>query len=292
MIGNLRFPRAELYPVYYKRNGTMLPIPNRNAVVGDTGEIYAIVSDRYELLLHEEAYEIVKEVLEKLNMETIREEVKFSRDGGFMQLTICLMEVEVADGDVVGLGFNVFNSYDKSSALRFDAGGIRYVCANGMVIPFKGLIGRIRKMLHFKGVICKPNFDDVKKTVETIAHTLLDLADLLKIATKETVSNSDLVHFIETTFSNVPTLREKIYSYLKHKLGINLDDEIEIYRKLKGNEELIKFFENVENEKYNLWDVYNAFTDVLSHTRRVDLRTTVNLQEKAGLFLIQHIRAR
>jgi len=286
------FPKADLYPIYYKRNGTMLPIENRKAVVGETGTVYAIVSDRYQLLLHEEAYEIVHDILEKLNVKPIQvqEKVAFSRDGGLMHLTICVKEVEVADGDLVGLGFNVFNSYDASSALRFNAGGIRYVCSNGIIIPFTSLYAKIRRLIHVKGVIRKPSFDVIKETVEEILSTLGDLADLLTLATKETVSRSDLVHFIETTFSNVPALKEKIYNYLKHRLGIDLTREVETYRKLR-KEEILKFLESIEDEEYNLWDTYNAFTDILTHTRRVDLKTTVKLQEKVGEFLVAQITA-
>ncbi len=280
----MRLPRAELCSIFYKKNGRLVPIENRRAIVGERGQVYAIVSDRYRLVLHEDIYDLVRRVLDNLGIDPIHERVLISKDGALMNLVVCTQDVEVTKNDIVALGFTVLNSYDATSALRFNAGGIRYICSNGIVLPIKNLSTNIRKLIHVKGVI-KPSFDEVKETIETITSVLDDIADLLTLATKSTVSKAELVHFIETTFSNVPSLKDRIYTFLKYRLKIDLSKEL---KKYKESEDVTKLFTE-SDERYNLWDVYNVFTDVLTHTRKIDLKMTTKLQEKVGEFLIAQV---
>lgn len=99
----------------------------------DTRQVLGIVSDKYEIITHEE---VIRGFREALGGTDFSEKISLTRNGAHMWATYTLKNhtLEVVKGDVVGLQFTAKNSYDGMTALQFSLGALRLVCLNGMVM--------------------------------------------------------------------------------------------------------------------------------------------------------------
>lgn len=125
------FP-VRLQPLFLKNNEE--PVPRLRAVVReDTHESIGIVSNRYNLITHRQALDIVepftrafgsaetKQILEKNGARLISRHT-------YRDKKVTIPSV----GDTVALRIDVVNSYDGSEPLKFDIGALVLRCLNGM----------------------------------------------------------------------------------------------------------------------------------------------------------------
>lgn len=109
-------------------------VPKYRAVVRtDTNKPLGVVSNRYELLKHDDVITGFRRALSGMD---VAEKISVQNDGAklFAHYRLNAERVEVKEGDMVALQFVVKNSYDGSNALQIMLGAYRLVCDNGMVI--------------------------------------------------------------------------------------------------------------------------------------------------------------
>jgi hypothetical protein len=102
-----------------------------------TGTLFAIVSQDYRVIRHEEAIDRLEDAIERFGaMGTYLTETSFYRDGARMRRICRFVEVavEIRPRDTVNPELQLFNSYDASWPFIVILGAFRVICANGLVI--------------------------------------------------------------------------------------------------------------------------------------------------------------
>jgi hypothetical protein len=129
------FPDPALEPVFWGRR-TMELIPDRKAVVDlNSGNVFAVCSDRYKVVHYEDIIHMVEGVIPNLKRHgEIRLHPTIFSDGGKMKLTMHFpnAKTEIAKGDSIHPKVEVFSSYDLSYRLTGRFGAFQLRCTNGM----------------------------------------------------------------------------------------------------------------------------------------------------------------
>ena len=100
-----------------------------------SNSVNAVMSSRYEIFSHEDAYNIIDEAAKNL-CPTAKSDVNFYSNDGFMKVSYLLpneYNVEVGEGDALRTKLVGMNSVDGSKCLSFHVDFERLVCSNGMV---------------------------------------------------------------------------------------------------------------------------------------------------------------
>jgi hypothetical protein len=88
-------------------------------------------TESYSPVPHRVVIKRIETQLHKNNMEIFSESFNVGRGGNQV---IGLMSIEHAENKELGMQFAWQNSYDKSKAVAFAAGGHAWICMNGMII--------------------------------------------------------------------------------------------------------------------------------------------------------------
>ena len=138
---NTVFPNVVKQPVWFGRK-TVKQAEGRIALVDTNNDtLFAIASERYNLILHEEIVQQV--VLATKNLPEYGEpkfHINLPYDGAKMILRVNfpMKKEEVKVGDEIISEINFRSSYDLQWKLRSDAGLRRLICSNGASIPIRG----------------------------------------------------------------------------------------------------------------------------------------------------------
>lgn len=132
-------PDVELKSVWY--SGEIKPrnlSEDHQAVVDkNTDRLFAIHSDRYGLLKHEEAISIVGNQLKEQGLEYDLSVDSYKNGGcsrAIFRLPGLALPVDKKGKDLVEPEAHVLNSYDGSSGAIVQGGAYRLICANGLVV--------------------------------------------------------------------------------------------------------------------------------------------------------------
>jgi len=126
------FP-VSLEPVFYRRNGAHVRVPDRRAVVRqDTGQPLAVVSDRYTLVPHSRILDVVEDVVDRLDVGTVPRGIHLDRKGARMRALFKFPSLSrpVQAGDSICPCIRIQNTYDGSSRIGVHIGAFRFVCTN------------------------------------------------------------------------------------------------------------------------------------------------------------------
>lgn len=148
------FP-VELTPVYADPDANKQPdlfssrykkIPGFKAVRRcDNGKVYAVVRDSYELIPHEVAVNLGRDcfaqVFGKANADSMNFfNMRMSRSGSYCHIDFLAQDEYVyLNGDTDNhqeewrIFLRISNSYNRTSALKFDIGFCRWICKNGLI---------------------------------------------------------------------------------------------------------------------------------------------------------------
>jgi len=295
-FGEFKLPKAELQPIYRKVGNSYVEITNRKAIVGEDGRVYDIVSDRYELVLHETVVNTVRKILRDLNLN-YEEKIKVSFDGSFMVAKYLINTVEISKGlkdietnktvyqeyaDILRLGFVVTNSYNRTSGINITGYVFRLACKNGLVVR-EDVFGR--KFRHYS-FVATANYEELRKSITAVIEEINKIPELIQFAMKETVSPLDIVHFIETEFKNVTRLKRILYRKLSNELNVDFDYWVVVYKGLKGTKESKRkeIIEKIDVPEVNLWDTINVMTELITHNP-LDEKVRYDLSKRVSKLL-------
>ncbi len=131
---SINFPEPILEPIFYGRLDKNI-IQNRKLILDKKeGTQFDIVSDKYELVHHEEVlYKFLNAIPEEFGEPKLKTSI-------FKYGARALFEMEFPDikdfnikGSPVHPMYRLKNSYDRSSHLSYSAGAMEQVCTNGMM---------------------------------------------------------------------------------------------------------------------------------------------------------------
>jgi hypothetical protein len=282
-FGEFKLPRAVLQPIYRKVGQSYVEIPNRRAIVGENGKIYDIVSDRYELILHETVVNTIRKIMEDSGVN-FEEEIKVNYDGSFMR-AIYLIDTKDVLGDILKLGFVATNSYNRTSGINITGFIYRIACKNGLVVK-EDIFGRRFKHYSF---VATADYEELKKSITTVIDELNKIPELIEFAIKETVSALDIVHFIETEFKNVVKLKKILYMKLKNELNVDFEYWLVVYKGLKDTkaEKRKEILSKLEIPETNLWNTINVMTELTTHYPRLDEKVRYDLSKRISKLLVK-----
>lgn len=247
-MSNIIYPPVEKRPVYTFLNNN--PAKRTKAegfmalVNPETGNTYAVHTDKYQLVKHED---ILEPIMEALNREKIAftPHVEFPDDGARLWAKLILKDIayEIKKGDFVNPSLEIFGSYNRQWATKMLFGAFRLVCTNGLVV---GVTFDVFYNRHLK---------------------VYDPADAI-----EMVRGADHVFKAQTetwkSWSNTLALPDD-YERLVTPLGLSKRDLEAI-----GNEVEASSGQTIEALKLRTldkWTLYNILTQYLSHRLRGNL---------------------
>lgn len=197
-----------------------------------SNKLACIASKKYNIVQHREVLEALSESLMDLNL-SVRGTIEYYDDGDEMRAIVLFNEHVLKDDseDGVLLGFRVVNSYNCSKGFRGDIYAYRLVCTNGLSMPV---------------------FDDgVYK----------------RIHIGEFSASAGITEFIE----KVIRLKPQFQRLIENSMQVELEKEawVPIIERLvkhkKHQKRILELFNAVPKAKMSKWDIYNVFTDYMSH---------------------------
>lgn len=115
----------------------------------DNGSVFAIVSDRYEILHNSRALELGKQAFELLFPESNQEDfrvydIKTTKTGSACHIDLIhkSYDVKVWEQESWLPFLRISNSYNRSRALSFDFGFVRKLCSNGLIFQKESIRAR------------------------------------------------------------------------------------------------------------------------------------------------------
>ena len=208
------FP-VELHPIGYsdsesqpEQGDTVKPIKRYKAVVRtDNGEVFSVVSERYELLHNKRALEHGRKAFKLLFPETEPEEfivfdIKQTKTGSACHIDLIhpSYNVNVWEQETWLPFLRVSNSYNRSRALTFDFGFVRKLCSNGLIFQKQSIKA---KFYHTKGELSIDfSTDERFKTLKVLEEEFASHMEKLRAAELEEELLAALsLHFLGLKFN-------------------------------------------------------------------------------------------
>lgn len=239
----IAFPSFEKKVIYDAQGN---PIEGFSAITNtETEKVNAIMSSRYTIFNHEEAYEIIEKAATNLCPEA-KGDVNFYSNDGFMKVSYLLPEsynVEVGEGDSLRTRLVGYNSVDGSKSLTFHVDFERLVCSNGMV-GFSREFSFSRR--HSKFIHEDTNNFDIAAQLEYAWKKVQENAAMLK---------NNAVDFDKGMSAIKAMVERKVFP---KKMQTWIEEE---WRRASSGANSIA----VENGA-NLWTLYNSVTSAITHS--------------------------
>lgn len=122
-----------LVRVFREREGVFEQIPRRLAVVRpDTGSVLSVVSDRYQLVPHQQILDAVQEATRPLDVGPVPRGIYVDRGGARMRAIFKFPALArpILGTDTICPCVTIENSYDAKSRIAIHIGAFRFVCTN------------------------------------------------------------------------------------------------------------------------------------------------------------------
>jgi len=221
----------------------------------DTGEILSVVTrDNYKLITHKEAIEPLVESLDMVGGFAL-ERIQINNNGSRIEIGFVNKEITYdvdGNGDEISPTFRVINSYDKQYGLTYLMGTYRLVCENGLRL-FRDM-ERIREF-HVGRVDPIRMTEQIEKNLEKFPQ----LAKNYRKMVKKTVRNQLLLAIINNRELSWK-VKIAMFERMREEGYLDFDDDL---KKVSSEKEIsIK-------KQFTLWYLYNVFTRLMTHDRRV-----------------------
>lgn len=253
---NHKFPSPVMEPLYFGRLDKT-PIKDRKALVDrDTGNVFNICSDQYQIIHHEEVLKALEDTFEQVpEYGTPEINVKSVDRGAKMRVEAIFKDVKIGFNQEQGLFPKVdfFNSYDLGWKLGFKFGAFRQICTNGMMV---GTVHTKANRRHLRGL-------SVQLMVDQLASGLASYSEQQALWQKwaeERVTMETLTAFIDDTPFGKQE-KEDLY-----------------HMPITGDNGTLLQLEQGQN--LTVWNLHNATSEFVTHrvkneTRKVELEDTL-----------------
>jgi len=260
------FPKVVLAPVYFKGNGNMVfqnvAEKHRAVINPDTNELYAIASNKYRLLPHEECLEITDTFLKKNDFGVVKKHVSLFENGKmkttytFEDLHQDVKTSKKNKGDVINPMFTVRNAYDLTWTYNLEFSGYRVVCSNGLVMPVSLFQ---YKHKHYNSL-----------TEDSITHMIM----------KGLNSFQDQIE----TWNKWQTIATSPYQYESIMTGMEfgkkelngIQEEIEVSSNLR--------LDDIKVKSLSYWMFFNILMQYITHQIAIETRRVTLSERAASLF--------
>lgn len=218
----------------------------------DKKKMATIVSDRYKLVQHKQVVNSVVDAVLNLGIKATAR----VRDGGnrvFVDLTFTEHKLPVSAGEEFMAGVRIINSYDRTTGIIVAPRYLRCVCNNGMVV------NKIIKGYAIKH--SKKMTQDFELTVQRLLKRMISEHDSFKLIVEDCIGDSIEWELMEKILKSLVMSKKHI-------------DKIKALLPSKPSR----------------WDLYNAFTEYVTHDAQVRPNVEARLQTKAQKVLVTPLR--
>ncbi len=203
----------------------------------DTGEVFASVTDRYELLQNKTLISSTEDLFKQKGLTGWKRKEVVSHGGARMR---AIYDFPNIGGKVAGQDINfrlkVQNSFDGSLRASFQVGLFRLICSNGAAVPVNALNLTKKHTASLETTFVADALDEAVKSFHNALPAFERMANI-RVSQQEG----------KTILFNLAD--RKVMSE-RHAEAINEIWERPTYR---------------EDESRNLWNLYNATTQYLTH---------------------------
>lgn len=126
-------------PLFVEIGGRQIETKKSAIVNNENGNVYGMVSPKYNIVTNEEVASIFQEAFVNYPVETVTDHI--NNDGSKWYREIVFgdkYQKEVQVGDIVKTKIRIHNSYDGLSSVGYEFGSMRLVCTNGLTSYQKG----------------------------------------------------------------------------------------------------------------------------------------------------------
>ncbi len=217
----------------------------------DNKEVLGIVTDRYEVLQNEDFFNPVEDLFKTEGFGNYTRKTVCTHGGARVRAIYDFKDhgIKVGGEDLM-LRLKVQNSFDGSLRASFQVGMVRLVCTNGLAVPVAA-VGMTRK--HTKALDTSLVRDAFGRSVNAFKEAAPSFERLQHSAVTQAEGNSILLGFEKSKVMS-ERMRERI----------------------QGVWESPRYH---EDRNRNLWNLYNAVTQHLTHEvegKRFELAERVN----------------
>jgi len=207
-------------------------------------KVLGVFTKRYGLTQNAPLVELVEDAFKTANMTNYKRKMSIARDGARLYATYDFRDKtqKIAVGDEIGLRLTLNNSFDGSTPVSFTLGAVRLVCSNGMV-----------RISRYDFVFSRKHFGDFKFD---------NVQDAFNSAVSKYGANSEVFK----KMAKIELTQDQGANILA-----NLQKSIVISEKTRKGMQTI--WENPtykEDKARNLWNLYNATTQFLTHDTEGD----------------------
>lgn len=281
-------PKADLWDIYARspEDTETKNVRMRGVVVA--GELVSVVSDRYKLVQHEQAF---RPVIEGLTVAGVQD-FTFNLHWNKANANLSIYYLEADDGsEGIRFGFRVHNSVDGKSSIRYGFDMEKLVSENVMVTDRFVTVWGVRQVCQ-NGLMMRVPLDWVdvvhqeeRLKIESLIKEAKSIAHYGEIEKKIKV-----MQYVTEAFVLLQKPIERILARSKLYEIENQEEARKLLKKYIGkrlSERILKKYDTEEGTLFGLW---NAATWIASHDEKIKERTRHNLIEDAGIMLEKELR--
>lgn len=244
--------------LYATVNGIRIESDKDLIVRPDTMQPLGIVGkDSYNLITHNELVTSVNNALTDMGLDT-EQKTTMTKNGSRLYHIIDFPSetVEPEVGDMVNMRAILRNSYDGSSKVGFELGGVRLVCSNGLKTFRKAffVLQKHNSLFDMESVTAK------FKNAVTMFH--MEIAGFFKVLQGTPLDKMAGLAMVKRLLDE--KLVPEKYANTIGQIWLNPQESNDIISEV--NDESSVTMQNTELDKArNLWSWYNACTLVITH---------------------------
>lgn len=153
-----------------------------------TNKLSSIVSKRYDLLQHEDAFQPVIDAVRNLDLNAYGTIEQYN-EGDVVVMKVLFKDFNFSIESDYFLGFYAINSYDKTAGFQVHPYGERQICSNGMMAKRTLDIKSVHRK-HMGEVAAEKK---ITKWLQRLADTRTEFKNLLEEAREENFHDVELV---------------------------------------------------------------------------------------------------
>ena len=256
-IESIKFPEIEIVPMNYNvKGGNVSPLKKQAVVNTQTGQAYSFTGKNYNLIKHEQAIEHVLSAIPK-SWGKQKNSAWLSPDGGRLSVRIQFPKASegIQAGDLVCPSIYLVNSYDKSWPFMVTFGAFRFVCSNGMVV------GKKFGEYHRKHV-GEFSQENLREMLDNSIEMFQDEVGRWRIWNEKPAMPEHYENWVEALQLGKRAV-ETIENIVETKSGLRLD--------------------NMKIRTLSLWELFNIFTQFITHNVSENQRVMLENRLKAVL---------
>ncbi|MHA2264731.1 MAG: hypothetical protein ACXAEN_20240 [Candidatus Thorarchaeota archaeon] len=251
------FPNPALQPIFWGRKEPREMVEEKKAIVDrDTGNVFAVCSDQYQLIYHEEVVMLAIEAadgLDEFGGSQVKVRTPYEGAKLVVEVNFPNMVAEIKPGDPVNAQFTMRSSYDLGWKLSGALSAYQQVCANGMM-------GWVEQLGWRKRHVLSTNAQDLRLSMTKGLENYSEQFGIWQKWAEALVAEGTY----ETVWEALP-FSEK---------------EKEVIEELPQEGTQLLLLEALRRNELSLWDFHSVVTQFTTHNiesemRRADLEPRV-----------------